>query len=76
MFADDDSVTCLAEDIDELYNDLIAEVDNIAECMRQNRLSMNTDKTEYMVFGYKRQTNRIHGPLVHKWRTNETGQKS
>ena len=43
--------------------DNIAEVDNISEWLRQNKLSLNTDKTEYMVVGHKRQTNRIHGPL-------------
>ena len=63
MYADDTSVTCSAEDIDELCNDLRTEVDNIAERLRQNKLSLNTDKTEYMVVGHKRQTNCIHGPL-------------
>ena len=63
MYADDTSVTCSAEDIDELCYHLRTEVDNIAEWLRQNKLSMNTDKTEYMVVGHKRQTNRIQGPL-------------
>ena len=64
MYADDTSVTCSAEDIDELCNDLRTEVDNIAEWLRLNNFSLNTDKTEYMVVGHKRQTNRInHGPL-------------
>ena len=63
MYADDTSVTCSAEDIDELCNDLRTEVDNIAEWLRQNKLSFDTDKTEYMVVGHKRQTNRINGPL-------------
>ena len=63
MFADDISVTCSAEDIDKLCNDLRNELVNIAEWLRQNKLSLNTDKTEYMVVGRKRQTNRIHCPL-------------
>ena len=63
MYADDTSVTCSAEDVDELCNDQRTEVDNIAEWLRQNKLSLDTDKTEYMVIGHKRQTNRIHGPL-------------
>ena len=53
MYADDTSVTCSVEDIDELYNDLRAEADNVAEWLRQNRLSLNTDKTEYMVVSTK-----------------------
>ena len=56
------SITCSAEDIGELCSDLRAEVDNIAKWLRQNKLSLNTDKTEYMVVGHKRQRNCIHGP--------------
>ena len=52
MYADDTSVTCSAEDIDELRSDLRAEVDNTAEWLRQHKLSLNTDKTEYMVVGH------------------------
>ena len=63
MYADDTSVTCSAVDIDEFCNDLRTEVDNIAEWLRQNELSLNTDKTEYMVVGHKRQTNLINGSL-------------
>ena len=63
MYADDTSVTCSAEDLVELCNDLKTEVDNIAEWLRQNKLSLNTDKTEYMVVGHKRQTNSISEPI-------------
>ena len=78
MYADDTSVTCSAEDIDELCNDLRTEVDNIAEWLRQNKLSPNTDKTEYMVIDHKRQTNRVHDPLEVNINggANQTGQKS
>ena len=51
MYADDTCVTCSAEDIYDLCNDLKAEIDNIAECLRQNKLSLNTEKREYMVIG-------------------------
>ena len=51
------------EDIDELCNDLKIEVENVAEWLRQNKLSVNTDKTEYMVVGYKRQSNHILRPI-------------
>ena len=47
--ADDTNVTCSAEDIDQLCNDLKAEAEQIAEWLRQNKLSLNTDKTELMV---------------------------
>ena len=63
MYADDTSVTCSAEDLTELCNDLKTEVGNIAECLRLNKLSLNTDKTEYMVVGHKHQTNSISEPI-------------
>ena len=63
MYADDTSVTCSAEDLVELSNDLKTELDNIAEWLRQNKLSLNIDKTEYMVVGHKRQTNSIAEPI-------------
>ena len=63
MYTVDTSVTCSAEDLNELCNDLKTEVDNIAEWLRQNKLSLNTDKTEYMVVGHKRQTNSISEPI-------------
>ena len=61
MYSDDTSVTFSAEDIYDLCNDLKAEIDNIAEWLRQSKLILNTEKTEYMVIGPKRQTNRILG---------------
>ena len=63
MYADDTSVTCSDEDVGELCSDLRADLDNIAEWLLQNKLSLNTDKTECRVVGHNRQTNRIHGPL-------------
>ena len=44
MYADDTSVTCSAEDLTELCNDLKTEVGNIAEWLRLNKLSLSTDK--------------------------------
>ena len=63
MNADDASVTCFAEDIDDLCNALKAEIDNVTEWLCQNKLSLNTDKIEYMVVGHKRQSDRILDPM-------------
>ena len=63
MYADNTSITCSAEDFAELCYDLKTEVDNIAEWLRQNKLSLNTDNTEYMVVGHKRQTNSTSEPI-------------
>ena len=63
MHADDTSVNCSAEDIDDLCTDPKTEIGNISEWLRQNKLSLNIDKTDYMIVGHKQQTNRILGPL-------------
>ena len=63
MYADDTCVTCSAEDTDQLCNDLIAEAEHIAEWLRQDKLSLNTDKTEFIVVGHKRQTTHIIRPI-------------
>ena len=63
MYADDTSVTCSAECIDELCNNLRVKVEHIAEWLRQSKLSLNTEKTEYMVIGHKQQTNYIIRPI-------------
>ena len=44
MYADDTSVTCCAEDIEELCTELQKELFNISEWMRQNKMSLNTKK--------------------------------
>ena len=63
MYADGTSATCSAEDLTELCNALKTEVDNIAEWVRQNKLSLITDKIEYMVVGHTRHTNSITEPI-------------
>ena len=63
MYADDTSITCSAKDIEELCNDLNTEGKNIAEWMQQNKLSLNTNKIEYMVIGHKRRINHIQGAI-------------
>ena len=66
MYVDGTSVTCSAEDIEQLCNDLEADDDHIAEWLRQNKLSLNTVKTEFIVVGHKRQTDHIANRNKHK----------
>ena len=44
IYADDTSVTCFAEGMEELYNDLQNELINISDWMRQNKMSLITKK--------------------------------
>ena len=55
MYADDTNVTCSAEDIDTLCDDLRAELTNVSEWMRQNKLGLNANKSESLIVGHKRQ---------------------
>ena len=57
------SVTCSTEDKETLCDDLRTELTNISEWMRQNKLSHNANKSEFLIFGHKRQLNGIHEPV-------------
>ena len=63
MYADDSRVTCSAQDIDTLCDDLRTELTNISELMRQNKLRLNANKSEFLIVGHKRQLNGIHEPV-------------
>ena len=63
MYADDTSVTCCAEDIEDLCIELQNKLFNISEWMRQNKMSLNTKKSEFMIIGHKQQLNRIQNPI-------------
>ena len=63
MYADDTSVTCSAEDIDTLCDELRTELTSISDWMRQNKLSLNANKSEFLIVGHKRQLNGIHEPV-------------
>ena len=63
MYADYTSATCSAEDIDTLCDDLRTELTNISEWMRQNKLSLNANKFEFLTVAHKRQLNVIHEPV-------------
>ena len=63
MYADDTSVACSAGDIDTLCDDLRTELTNISEWMKQNKLSLNANKSEFLIVGHKRQHGGIRGPV-------------
>ena len=49
MYADDTSITCSSTDIASLKRYIEIQMANVAEWMRQNRLSLNANKSEFMV---------------------------
>ena len=63
MYADHTSVTCSAKDKDTLCDDLRTELTNIPRRMRQNKLSLNVNRSEFLIVGHKRQLSGIQEPL-------------
>ena len=59
MYADDTHVTLTSMNIEELVQKAQEELINISEWMRLNKLSANPKKTEYMIIGHPRRTNKV-----------------
>ena len=59
MYADDTHITLTSSNIDVLLTNANKELRNISEWMRVNKLSANPDKTEYMIIGHPRRTNKV-----------------
>ncbi len=64
MYADDTSVNIASENLNELLTDLRSELENVSTWMRINKLSLNANKSEYMVIGHKRHLNRVVGDAI------------
>ena len=60
MYTDDTSITCSSTDSDSLLRNINIEMGNIAEWMWLNKLSLNADKSEFMVIGHSRQQNVLN----------------
>jgi len=54
LFADDTNIFYSNSDGQELVNTINSELANLADWFKANRLSLNAQKTSFMLFGYKR----------------------
>ena len=59
MFADDTHVTVTSMNVEELFHKAQEKLTHISECMKLNKLSANPQKTEYMIIGHPRRTNKV-----------------
>ena len=50
LFADDNHLFTSGDDLDDMYDTANHELNNIAEWLKVNKLSLNVKKTHYMVF--------------------------
>ena len=63
IYADDTNVTIASNDKEKLVAVAQAELDNIAEWMRVNKLSPNPSKTEYMIIGHPQKPKGTNAPI-------------
>ena len=65
LYAVDTHVTVVSNNVEDLLQSVQMELSNISTWMRVNKLSANPKKTEYMIIGHPRKTNKvkIHEPL-------------
>ena len=63
IYADDTNVTLTSNDKEKLVADAQAELLNITEWLRVNKLSPNPSKTEYMIIGHPRKAKGTNTPI-------------
>ena len=59
MYADDTSITLGGEDAYQLLEDLRNELQDVIDWLRQNKLSLNVTKCEFMFLGNSKQLGKI-----------------
>ena len=59
MYADDTHVTLTSSNTDDLLTNAHKGLRNISEWMQINKLSTNPKKTEYIIIGHPRRTNKV-----------------
>ena len=59
IFADDTSIVCSGKDLQKLLQDTTRELGKVAEWFNVNKLSLNVDKTKFMVFANRYISGRI-----------------
>ena len=69
IYAATTSITCSSTDSPSLQSNIEIEMANVAEWMRQNRLSLNANKIEFMVIRHSRQHNNLDE--VHEIEVNQ-----
>ena len=52
IYADDTNVTIASDDIQRMIDNASQEMLNLSEWMRINKLSLNPEKTEFMIIGH------------------------
>ena len=66
MYTDDTNLTAFSNDLHSLQTILNSELNNIHQWLVANKLTLNVDKTEYMIIGTRQKLNHLpHDMEVH-----------
>ena len=57
LYADDTTIFYSSDDMNTLYNTMNSELELLSQWYMANKLSLNTSKTQYVLFFKRRQTN-------------------
>jgi hypothetical protein len=59
MYADDTNLTVCSDNINNLKEALNSEMKNIHQWLHSNKLTLNTEKTKYMIIGTRQRLAKI-----------------
>jgi hypothetical protein len=64
MFADDTNISTNGKTNDELQERINVDLENVHQWLLANKLTLNKDKTEYMIIGSRRISNLLTDPKI------------
>ena len=71
LFADDMNLFCIGNDLDLMVERINVEMANVYAWVKANKLSLNVDKTNFMLFTPKRWPRSMNDILIDKCKINE-----
>ena len=60
LFADDTNLTTAGKSVEDIQNNLNVDLQKVHRWLLANKLTINTEKTEYMLIGSRQRLNDIH----------------
>ena len=71
LFADDTNLFCTGDDLDLLVDKINVEMTNVYAWVKANKLSLNVDKTNFMLFTPKRWSRSVKDIIIDHCKINE-----
>ncbi len=64
MFADDTNISTNGKTNDELQERINVDLENVHQWLLANKLTLNKDKTEYMIIGSRQRISNLTDPKI------------